>query len=170
MLPYKGKPMLQHNLEKCLDMFERVYVSSDSDEILDFARSFGAIGIKRGKDLCGETPDIPVYQHALKHMLLDGEVSAVVAVHVDTPDIPDQLIDDVALMLEIGYEEVMTCHPMEDTEDYHNRSNRVFGSVRGLSCDRLMNYGDPYKPQPDVLLVDETVEIQTPEDYKKYCD
>jgi CMP-N-acetylneuraminic acid synthetase len=32
-----GKPMFIWNLEKCLDIFDRVYVSSDSDEILELA-------------------------------------------------------------------------------------------------------------------------------------
>jgi CMP-2-keto-3-deoxyoctulosonic acid synthetase len=170
MLPYKGKPMLQHNLEKCLKIFGEAYVSSDSDEILKFAESFyGTIGIKRGEVYCGETPDIKVYQHAVACIEATGKkVWGVVAVHVDTPDIPENVIFSVAELLASGFDEVMTCHPMTHGDDYHAQANKVYGSVRGLTRERIMNYGDPYKPNPQALIVDTTPEIQTEEDYKKY--
>ena len=56
------------NTEKCLDIFDSVYVSSDSKEILKQAQEIGAIPILRSEDLCGDTPNIPVYQHALQYI------------------------------------------------------------------------------------------------------
>ena len=168
MLPYKGKPMLQHNLEKCLELFDRVYVSSDSDEILKFAESFGALPIKRGEELCGDVPDIPVYKHALEQMEKDGLVEGIVAVHVDTPDVDPITIQDIRYLLELNFSEVMTCHPMTRDKHYHRQANKIYGSVRGLSVEALKNYGDPYYPYPEVLVVDPTPEIETPEDYAKY--
>jgi CMP-N-acetylneuraminic acid synthetase len=172
MLPFKGKPMLQHNLEKCLRLFDEVYVSSDSDEILKFAESFyGTIGIKRGEVYCGETPDITVYQHAVATVEATGKkVWGVLAVHVDTPEIDEQVIIDVAELLNYGFEEVMTCHPMTQEPNYHAQNNRVYGSVRAMTRERLFNYGSPYHPKPDVLVVDDSFEIETPEDYTKYND
>lgn len=167
MLDFNGKPMLQWNLEKCLELFDRVYVSSDSDEILNFAQSFGAIGIKRGEDLCGDVPDIPVYLHALAEMEKGGMVSGIVAVHVDTPTLRLDTIDDIALFLEIGYDEVMTCHPMTRADNYKEQHNAIFGSVRGMSRERLINYGDPYKPNPEMLIVDDSVEIEDLESYNR---
>jgi len=167
MLPYKGKPMLQHNLEKCIEIFDRVYVSSDSEEILAFAESFGAIGIKRGETLCGETPDIPVFQHAMRAMDRDGFVDAIIAVHVDTPDISVDTLLDIEDLMMFGADEVMTCHPMTHGDNYHDQHNKIKGSIRGLSRERLLNYGDPYKPNPQILVVDDTIEIQTPEDYNR---
>ena len=67
-LDFKGLPMFVHNLKKCNEIFEKVYVSSDCDKILETAKQNGAITIKRPKRLCFETPSIMVYDHAQKTM------------------------------------------------------------------------------------------------------
>ena len=161
---FAGKPMLQWNLEKCLSVFDRVYVSSDSDKILAFAYGLGAIPIKRDKELCGDTPDIPVFRHAAEHI---PDLLGVVAVHVDTPLTDISIIRRTKLLIENGINEVMTCRPIVRTKDYHKQFHRIYGSVRGLSLFKLMDYGDAYKPTPDVLLVDNSIEIETPETYHK---
>lgn len=146
--------MFMVNVKKCLSIFDRVYVSSDSDEMLSMAQRAGAIPIKRGLELCGETPNIPVYQHAFEHM---DEVDCIVAVQANSPTVTAKLISDASEMMAMGYDEVMTCHP-----DYS-----IYGSIWALSRDRLLNYGDPYKPHPKALIVDDSVDIHTEQDYKK---
>jgi hypothetical protein len=142
------------NVEKCLKIFEKVYVSSDDQWILNLAKSVGAIPIKRDEELCGDTPNIPVYQHALKHM---RGVDGIVAVQANSPTINPNLIVTARKMIWLGAEEVMTC----DT-DY-----KIYGSIWALTRDRLENYGDPYKPKPDILLVDPSVDIHTEKDLEK---
>lgn len=142
-----------------------MYVSSDSKEILDIAVKHGAIPIKRGKNLCGEVPDIPVFQHALKHM--HPAVSRVVAVHANNPTIRKELIQAVDTSLVAGAQEVMTCRPIERTRDYHRQYAEIYGSIRGFSRKRLETYKDPYKPEPDVLIPDESIEIETEKSFKE---
>jgi len=141
------------NVEKCLKIFKKVYVSSDSNEMLSKAKRMGAIPILRDKELCGDTPNIPVYQHALKFMPKD--IAGIVAVQANSPTIELSVITGAKMLIEEGKEEVMTCH--------EDRS--IYGSVWAISLDKLMNYGDPYKPQPEVKIIDRSVDIHTMEDY-----
>lgn len=151
-LPFNGKPMFLINVEKCLKIFNEVYVSSDSLEILEVALKAGAIPIKRSKELCGDTPNIPVYRHAMKVMDCD----AFVAVQANSPTVNPDIIEKAKKILESGFQEVMT------TDD----NNLIYGSVWGMTKERLQNYGDPYVPTPDALIPDPSVDIHTQQDYE----
>lgn len=142
------------NTLKCLNIFEKVFVSSDSDYVLEVARAHGAIPIKRGEELCGDTPNIPVYQHALKQM---GRTNAIVAVQANSPTLNSNLLALVKKVMDCGIAEAMTCH----------RDYSIYGSVWALSKEKLLGYGDPYKPQPEILIVDESVDIHTEADYEE---
>lgn len=156
--------MFLWNVEKCVQIFEKVYVSSDSEEILQLAKEHGAIPITRGEELCGDVPDIPVFQHAMEHM----DCTGLVAVHADTPLIDPDLIRTAKHLIELGVPEVMTCHPMTHGKDYKKQHNKVYGSIRGFSKERLETYQDPYRPNPEILLVDPSPEIETEEDLQQY--
>lgn len=161
--------MFLTNLTKLLEVFDRVYVSSDSVQILEIAERAGGTAILRPTNLCGDTPDIPVYQHALEYMDRNNgfpKVDGIVAVHVDTPTIEKSLIVIAKKLLEMGVQEVMTSHKMSPAKMYKDQANRVFGSIRAMSRNRLLNYPDAYLPDPDVLLVDTSREIETPTDYE----
>jgi CMP-N-acetylneuraminic acid synthetase len=144
--------MFMVNVHKCLHIFDKVYVSSDSDWILDMATQAGAIGIKRGEDLCGDTPNIPVYQHALQFM---GDVDGIVAVQANSPTVEANIIAIAKELVEKGVPEVMTCHL-----DY-----RIYGSVWAIRTDKLKDYGNPFKPFPQILIVDKSVDIHLEKDY-----
>ncbi len=151
-------------MEKCLELFPRTYVSSDDAVILTLATKAGAIPIQRGEELCGDVPDITVFQHAVKHM--HENVGWIMAVHANNPTLSPNLIykmHDAIVSLEL--DEVMTCYPMTRTENYHDQHNRIYGSIRGLSIERLKNYPDPYRPEPQVLFIDDSIEIETQESY-----
>lgn len=126
------------------------------------ATQAGAIAIHRDEDLCGDVPDIPVYLHALSRM---GLVKGVVAVHANNPTVDKNLIAMVKKNIEMGVGEVMTSRPVTHMETYHRQNSEIYGSIRGLSTERLLEYGDPYKPNPDVLIVDTSIEIETPESF-----
>lgn len=162
IMDFKGKPMFVWNLEKCLKIFPEVYVSSDSEEILEIAEKNGAIGILRGKELCGDTPNIPVYQHALRRM---RKSDGIVAVHANNPTIEIGTIETVKKCLEMGAEEVMTCHPIQHHDSYKEQGSKIYGSVWGLSTKRLKEYTDPFKPNPDIWIVDKSREVETIIDY-----
>jgi CMP-N-acetylneuraminic acid synthetase len=152
------------NTQKCLRIFDKVYVSSDSDEILNYADLVGAKCIKRPKELCGDVPNIPVYQHALKKI---GSVDGIIAVQACSPNVERNLIVMVKKIMEMGVREVMTVHPIEHQKDYHQHNFKLYGSIWGIETELLRNYPDPYKPKPEVVLVDNSVDIHTPEDYQE---
>lgn len=146
--------MFLWNVGKCLKIFPRVYVSSEDEWILEEAEDAGAIPIKRPLELCGETPNIPVYQHALEFM---NGVDGIVAVQCNSPTINSKLIENAKHLLEMGAQEVMTKH----------QDGTIYGSIWALSRNRLKSYGDPYNPKPDVLLCDNSIDIHTEEDLLK---
>jgi CMP-N-acetylneuraminic acid synthetase len=152
--PFKGVPMFLVNTKKCLKIFSRTFVSSDDDWILEEAEDAGATPIKRPIELCGDTPNIPVYQHALQFM---NGVDGIVAVQANSPTINSKIIENVKELLLMGANEVMTKH----------QDGTIYGSVWGLSRKRLENYVDPYKPKPDILLCDTSIDIHSSEDFIK---
>lgn len=152
-LPVNGVPMFLVNVKKCKKIFDRVYVSSDSIEILEQAVNEGAIAIKRPIELCGDTPNIDVYQHAIRYIPED----IIVAVQANSPTVEANSITQVKRIMEMGFNEVMTCH-----NDY-----QIYGSIWALTKDRIKNYKDAYKPTPEVLIIDNSLDVHTEEDYNK---
>lgn len=155
-LMFHGKPMFLWNVEKCVSLFDKTYVSSDSEDILDWADSRGAIAIKRPADLCGDTPNILVYKHALLHM---GDVDGIVAVQANSPTVSTEVIEKVKDAMQY-YDEVMTI------DSQYNR----YGSVWGLSRERLASYktmSDYYGTTPDYKVKDRSIDIHTIKDFNK---
>ncbi len=162
-LDFHGVPMFVVNLKKCLDIFDDVYVSSDDIGILTTAMKYGARTILRNEELCGDTPNITVYKHAINEIekYYDADVEAIVAVQANSPTIDPEIIRKAKDAIESEkYVEVMTCWP-------ENPDNPIYGSVWALTKDKLNNYGDPYRPDPDLLIDDISVDIHTIEDYNK---
>lgn len=151
-LDFKGKPMFQWNLEKCLKIFDKTFVSSDSKEILELSEKLGAIPIKRPKSLCGEATNISVYKHALKKMNCD----TIVAVQANSPTVSESIIKRVKLLMD-KKDEVKTCH--KDKSDY--------GSIWAIRTYKIKKYPDPYNAKPDVWIIDTSVDIHDEDDYRR---
>ena len=164
LLDFHGKPMFVWNSEKCKGVFGEVYVSSDSDEILDIARGYGAKTIKRPKELCGDTPNIPVYQHAFQFM---DDPDVIVSVQACSPTVKTRLLEMAREIMLSGCMELMTCHPIQPSDNYHKQNFLLYGSIWALSREVLYTYKDPQKPSPEVLLVDDSTDIHTKEDLEK---
>lgn len=146
--------MFLWNVKKCLKIFSRVYVSSDDDWILNEAEDVGAIPVKRGEELCGDVPNIPVYQHASQFM---NGFDGIVAVQANSPTVDSKLIMRAKRLMEKGHQEVLTSHP----------DGSKYGSIWGLSLKRLRSYPDPYNPKPEVWIIDDSVDIDTLEDFNR---
>jgi CMP-N-acetylneuraminic acid synthetase len=147
--------MFVWNMEKCRRLFTRTYVSSDSEAILEMAEDRGAIPIKRPLELCGDTPNIPVYRHALEYM--DG-VQKIFAVQANSPTLKESILYQAKSIMErYKFNELMTCHP----------GGKIYGSIWALTRERLIDYGDPYNPIPDILLLDRSTDIHTEDDLQK---
>lgn len=153
ILSFNFEPMFLTNVRKCLKIFDKVYVSSDDEGMLEDASEVGAICILRPKELAGDTPNIPVYQHAMKEMNCD----AFVAVQANSPNIEPGIIESCARLVEDGvYSEVITIHPDE----------KIYGSVWAMTRERLENYGDPYKPTAQYFIKDDSIDIHDIHDYE----
>lgn len=146
--------MFVENLRKCLNIFPAVYVSSDDKKILRRAEKEGAIGILRPKELCGDTPNIPVYRHAFEHM---PDAYGFVAVQANSPGVSPKVIEYIAKLMELGHEEVMTCHEDES----------IYGSVWAMTKARLYDYKNFYDPKPEALVVDKSIDIHTLIEYNQ---
>lgn len=68
LLDLAGKPLVQHSIDFALsaDFIDRVFVSSDSEEILEIANNRGAEAIPRPPELAtDESPEIESWKHAV---------------------------------------------------------------------------------------------------------
>jgi len=154
LMDFCGKPMFLWNVLKCLAIFSKTFVSSDDMFILNTASKYGAIPIIRPKKLCGETPNISVYQHAYAYMDFPD---AIVAVQSNSPTIKPGLIRKIKGLIESNhYREIMTCH-----EDH-----TIYGSIWAIKAGKLIFYDDPYSGNPDILLLDNSIDIHNQEDFK----
>lgn len=150
------KPMFQWNLEKCLKIFEKVYVSSDYDFILEKARELGAVPIKRPKNLCGNTPSVKVFRHAVGKMSLKPDV--IVSIQANSPTVDERLIKKAKKIMETkDCSELMTCR----------RDSSIYGSIWAMTYSKLENYGDFGRQRPEMLLMDDSIDIHTKEDFNK---
>jgi CMP-N-acetylneuraminic acid synthetase len=150
-----GKPMFQWNLEKALKLFTKVYVSSDSQFILDIAKGLGATVIKRPPSLALDNiPNIPVYQHALQFM--EG-VDIIVSLQANSPTLSIATIKKALRIMELSdIQELITV----------DKKLNVHGSIWALKRDRLENYGDPFKYKAEVFLLDDSIDVHNIDDFK----
>jgi len=125
-----GKPMLYYSLKIAREcsLIDKVYVSTDSEEISEYAKSEGAEVIRRGPELGGEAPVVQVYRHALE-VLNDRSIEFVVALQPDHPDRKIKLDDAINYALRKNYEDILTV----DGKGFVN------GSVRIMKAEALLN-------------------------------
>ena len=75
--PFAGKPMIAHAIQSALDagVFDRVIVSTDSDEVAQVAEEFGAqVPFRRPAELStDQAPLASVLAHALDWLRTDGQ-------------------------------------------------------------------------------------------------
>jgi len=150
-----GAPLFEWNLNKILSTGIKVYFDSDSEEFLLQSEKLGAIPHLRPSHLIGnDIPSVPIFQQ------LYGDFSIISAsllnIQANSPNVSIDLIDKAIYILKnLHCDELLTNFP----------SIKINGSLWGFSRDRLLNYGDPYVHNPDVLLTDESIDIHTIEEY-----
>lgn len=84
--PIMGKPLLAYTIEaaKKSKLINRVIVSTDNDRIAKIAKKYGAeVPFMRPAELAEDnTPDLPVFQHALKWLEENENYKPDVVVHL----------------------------------------------------------------------------------------
>ena len=122
--PLLGKPLIGWTIEQALacPSIDRVYVSTDDDEIAQVAEHFGAIvPYRRPHELAGSSAaKLPVIAHLIEHVESEGvEISRVVDLD---PTSPLRTVDDIENaigMLGAETDVVITGYP-SDKNPYFN--------------------------------------------------
>lgn len=87
---FSGLPIIAHSIKAAQDseLFDRIIVTTDDDEIADVARSFGAeIPFMRPKELSDDhTATIPVIAHAIQALQANGdEIETACCIYATAP-------------------------------------------------------------------------------------
>jgi CMP-N,N'-diacetyllegionaminic acid synthase len=101
--PLLGKPLIVWTVEQALEsrIFDRVVLSSDSEEIMDIAKKHGAdVFFKRPAELALDTsPKLPAIRHAALETERRYEKKYEIVVDLDATS-PLRSIDDIRIALE----------------------------------------------------------------------
>ena len=118
IVDFCGKPLLAWTIEHCLaGGVDMVYVSSDTDEILDIGEKYGAHSIKRPDDISGdEATSESGWLHALEVIEGDhGKVDWVLAPQVTSPlRTSDDIKKGVEAVKSGKYDSLFSCSIAED--------------------------------------------------------
>jgi CMP-N-acetylneuraminic acid synthetase len=156
-LLFCGRSLFEWNLEKLLKLEIPVYFDSDDDIMIERAQALGANARKRPELFCGhDVPSVPIFQDMAKG--LSQKPKAILNLQANSPNCKQTVLEQcLAVARHVPFNELLTV--------YQDRRNN--GSIWGFSLDRLMNYGDPYEHTPDVLIVDDSIDIHTLADFQE---
>jgi len=86
-----GKPLLYYSVAACMDshLIDETWVSSDDEEILTYAKSLGAMTIKRPSSICKDTSSS---ESALLHFAANVEFNTMLFVQATSPLITSNLV------------------------------------------------------------------------------
>ena len=133
--PFCGKPLLAWTIENCRDGgIEDIFVSSDSDEILEVGLQYGAKMIKRPDEISIDTSSSESgWQHGLDRAEeLLGEIDWVFAPQVTSP-LREK--SDVRYGIELAktdkYDSIFSCNVIEDFFIWEDKD----GSMNSVNYD-----------------------------------
>lgn len=113
-----GKPLIAHSILQAIEskLFDAVAVSSDSGEILDVARQFGAhVLVRRPDEMATDAaPKVPAIRHCLAEAerMLDTTFEVLVDLDATSPlRLVDDIVGAVALLEKTGVSNVITGAP-----------------------------------------------------------
>jgi len=126
-----GRPMLEWTISyvRACSLIQHIYVSTNSDQISNYAKSLGVEPVLRPEELCGEVPIVEVLKNVIKNIPSAATISHVVALQVDHPDRHIDLTSFVEQALKKNVVDAITIDP----DGYRN------GSIRMVSKEALMN-------------------------------
>lgn len=101
-----GKPMIAYTIETALaaqDLFYRIIVSTDDEEIADVARRYGAaVPFLRPAELAGDTvPTVPVLQHAARFVEQQDNIRLDWLCLLQPTD-PLRTVEDIKMAMRLG--------------------------------------------------------------------
>ena len=156
MRDFNGVPMFLWNLKKLVCLFDTVVFDSDCADMCALAAETGAHTNLRDLDLRGDdVPSVPIFLSVINKF---PNFYKLISLQANSPNSSAEVISRCVIeLLKDDVDEVLT--------RYGN--GKVNGSVWGLSRYRLENYGDFYSHSPDVLVIDDSIDIHTYGEYIK---
>lgn len=132
-----GKPLIAHSILQAREsgLFGLVAISSDSPEILEVARAWGAdCCITRPDELAQDTsPKLPVIQHCVREVekLTGQRFDTIVDLDATSPlRIPSDIVNSVALLEQDGVSNVITGAPARKSPYFNLVETDDMGVVR----------------------------------------
>ena len=134
IIDFCGKPLLAWSIEQCCTAksVTGIWVSSNSDEILDVAREYGANTIRRPDEISGDLATSEAgWLHAIKMIELEsGQIDLVLAPQVTSPlREPEDIERGIRTFIEGGYDSMFSCSVAEDLFFWERDSEGVLRSV-----------------------------------------
>lgn len=157
-LVYNGMPMYLYTLAKMHKLGVPIFLDSDSQEMLQAAKSLfpGISTSLRPQELRdNDLPSVPLFQSMVERFGLSNY--NILNVQANSPSIQIHTIQNAV--------DVMSSTACTELLTVYSQTRKNNGSLWGFSSSRLMNYGDPYIHLPDVLLLDDSVDVHTKLDF-----
>lgn len=126
--PFYGKPLIAHTVQQALDsgIFDNIAISSDSEDILQAAKSAGAdILVNRSDEMASDTaPKFPVIKHCATEAEKNSGTEYDIFVDLDATSplrFPEDIIGSVDLLLNSDASNIITGN--------HSRKSPYFNMV-----------------------------------------
>jgi len=130
-----GKPLVVYSIEQALnsEYIDDVYVSSDSEIILNISKDSGAKIILRPEDISGDTATT---ESVIDHFLTKVDTDVIVLIQCTSPFRQKDCFDEAILELKKGYDSIISVSPthkfrwklddalIKPLYDYKNRPRR----------------------------------------------
>jgi len=118
IIDFCGKPLIAWTIEQCLSSkhISEVWVSSDSQKILEVVKEYGAKTIKRPDDISGDfATSESAWLHAIEFIERDGDIDFVLAPQITSPLREAQDIDNaIELFQSEKYDSMFSSSIAED--------------------------------------------------------
>lgn len=160
-----GKPLIAHTIEyslKCT-LVNHTVVSTDSEEIAEIARSYGAeVPFIRPEELAqDDTPDYPVFRHALNTLeeLYSEQIDVVVLLRATSPLRPSGLIERGIALLK-RFSEASSVRSVTPCKQHPFRQWKINGEyIVGYEREVFEPYNIPRQQLPPVYYQTGDLEI-----------